>query len=262
MTSLVVEKLTIGFTRPLVRDLSFTLAAGEAIAVLGKNGSGKTTLFRTLLGLVTPLRGNVRADATPVSQLTPEAIARVIAYVPQTNSAALGLSVIEVVEMARAPHLAWYARPRARDREIAMNALAELNMADFAERPIDQLSGGERQLVLIARALAAEAPIILMDEPTANLDFGNQFTLLDEIAKLKARGLAVMFTTHAPDHALRIADRTLTLNRDGVAEIGPTADILTAARLSALYDMPIALVPHANGVITTVERTEANVPNV
>jgi iron complex transport system ATP-binding protein len=254
MTTLAAEKLTIGFAEPLVRELSFTLAAGEAIAVLGQNGSGKTTLFRTLLGLVAPLRGEVRLAARPVSQLTPEAIARSIAYVPQTNSAALGLRVIEVVEMARTPHLAWYARPNAHDRHIALQALAELNIADFAERPIDQLSGGERQLVLIARALAAEAPIILMDEPTANLDFGNQFTLLDEIAKLKARGLAVMFTTHAPDHALRIADRTLTLKRDGVAEIGPTADILTAARLSSLYDMPIALVPHTGGVLTAVER--------
>lgn len=257
MSELIVQQLAIGYSRPLVQALDFVLKPGEAIAVLGPNGSGKTTLFRTLLRLVRPLRGQVLVGTTALSHLLPEEIARQIAYVPQHSGASLGLSVLEVVEMARTPHLAWYAQPRARDRAIALAALAEFGIADFAERPLDELSGGERQLVLIARALAAEAPIILMDEPTANLDFGNQFNLLDEIAKLKARGLAVMFTTHAPDHALRIADRTLTLNRDGVAEIGPTSEILTAARLSKLYSMPIVLVPHTGGVLTVVERAGA-----
>jgi iron complex transport system ATP-binding protein len=256
MTTLTLNSVAIGYaTRTLVRDVNFTLRPGEAIAVLGRNGSGKTTLFRAILGLLAPMSGEICIGEKNVGLLAPADIARVIAYVPQAINSTLGLRVIEVVEMARAPHLAWYARPLAKERKIAEAALTELNMHDFAERRFDELSGGEKQLVLIARALAAQAPIILMDEPTANLDFGNQYLILDEIAKLKRRGISVLFTTHAPDHALRIADRTLTMARDGRARLGATRETLTADALTSLYDVPVELVPFTGGVMTTVQLT-------
>jgi iron complex transport system ATP-binding protein len=242
------QNLGIGYAdRALASDISFTLDGGEVIAILGPNGSGKTTLFRTLLGLLPPLIGAVLLNDQVISALAPSAIARAVAYVPQVSASFANFSVIEVVQMARAPHLAWYASPGAKDRVIAANALAELNIGDFAEREFTELSGGERQLTMIARALASEAKILLMDEPTASLDFGNQFLILDEIAKLKARGVAVIFTTHHPDHALRIADRTLTIAHDGDVRIGATSTVLNAASLSALYDIDIELINSRHG---------------
>ena len=250
---LSIQNLAIGYAQhQIASNISFTLEAGEAIAVLGPNGCGKTTLFRTLLGLLPRLQGEIQLDTRSISDLSAAEIARNIAYVPQVSSSFFNFNVIEVVAMARTPHLAWYALPGVTDRKIAASALAELGMADFAKRPFDELSGGERQLVLIARALAAEAPIILLDEPTASLDFGNQFLILDEIAKLTARGRAVLFTTHNPDHALRIAERTLAMSRSGHIDCGATAAILNSKSLTALYGIDVQLMPGPNGPITTV----------
>ena len=252
---LSAQNLRIGYVdRVLAANISFTLDSGEVIAILGPNGSGKTTLFRTLLGLTPALHGAALLNGRAISELTPEVIARAVAYVPQVSANFANFSVIEVVLMARAPHLAWYASPGTKDRAIAESALAELNIGDFADREFIELSGGERQLVMIARALASEATILLMDEPTASLDFGNQFLILDEIAKLKARGVAVIFTTHHPDHALRIADRTLTIARDGKVEIGATSAVLSAASLTALYGIDIDLLTSNYGPINSVAR--------
>jgi iron complex transport system ATP-binding protein len=253
MTMLSARDLSIGYPRrTLAGNISFTLNAGEAVAILGPNGSGKTTLFRTLLGLLPARAGQVLLADKIIAALTPAEIARHIAYVPQAAGGFFNFSVIEVVEMARAAHLAWYAQPGARDRAIAEQALAELNIADFADREFAELSGGERQLVMIARALASEAAILLLDEPTASLDYGNQFLILDEIAKLKARGVAILFTTHDPNQALRIADRTLTISRTGAVTIGNTHDLLTGTALAALYGLPIQLIPGPDGPLTSV----------
>ncbi|MBL8522058.1 MAG: ABC transporter ATP-binding protein [Betaproteobacteria bacterium] len=254
---LSAHALTIGYpTRELARDISFTLEPGSAMAILGPNGSGKTTLFRTLLGLLPARGGEVKLGAQAIAAMTPTDIARTIAYVPQATTGFFNFHVIEVVEMARAAHLAWYAQPGARDREIAMQALADLNIRHFATREFAELSGGERQLVLIARALASEARILLLDEPTASLDFGNQFLILDAISRLKNSGTAVIFTTHNPEHALRVctgtADRTLTIARDGSIAYGPTAALLTGDALAALYGLPIALVAGPNGPLVQV----------
>jgi iron complex transport system ATP-binding protein len=252
---LSAQSLSIGYgERTLAANITFTLDDGEVIAILGPNGSGKTTLFRTLLGLTPALRGATLLDERAISELTPSAIARSVAYVPQVSASFANFSVIEIVQMARAPHLAWYASPGAKDRAIAENALAELNILDYAEREFTELSGGERQLTMIARALASEAKILLMDEPTASLDFGNQFLILDEIARLKARGVAVIFTTHHPDHALRIADRTLTIARDGQVQIGATQALLNADSLTSLYGIGIDLITSNHGPIISVAR--------
>lgn len=252
---LSTHHLAIGYsTRRLAADISFSLQPGEAIAVLGPNGCGKSTLFRTLLGLHPGLQGEVRLGGTRINDLSAAEIALNMAYVPQVTSGFFNFSVIEVVEMARMPHLAWYAPPGVIDRQIATDALAEFGMAKFAHRPFDALSGGEQQLVLIARALAAEAPIILLDEPTASLDFGNQFLILDEIIKLTARGISVLFTTHNPDHALRIAHRTMTISREGTIDCGLTKEILNNATLAALYGLKVQLIEGPNGLITAVGR--------
>lgn len=245
--------LAIGYPqRLLAGDISFDLQPGEAIAILGPNGSGKTTLFRTLLGLLPARAGEVRLGEQSLGSLSPAEIARHIAYVPQAANGFFNFSVIEVVKMARAAHLPWYAQPGARDHALAIDALAELNIAAFANRDFAELSGGERQLVMIARALASEARILLLDEPTASLDYGNQFLILDEIARLKARGVAILFTTHDPNQAMRIADRTLTITRQGVVNIGATRDIVTRDSLAELYAIDVQLLPGPGGPLITV----------
>ena len=250
---LATRDLTIGYPRrKLAANISFVLNKGEAVAILGPNGSGKTTLFRTLLGLLPASAGEVMLNDKSIATVTPAEIARSMAYVPQAAAGFFNFSVIEVVEMARAAHLAWYAQPDAKDRAIAERALAELNISAFANREFAELSGGERQLVMIARALASEAPIILLDEPTASLDFGNQFLILDELARLKQRGVSVLFTTHNPDQALRIADRTLTISREGVINIGATRAVVTRDSLAALYAIDVQLVPGPDGQMITV----------
>jgi iron complex transport system ATP-binding protein len=245
---LAARELAIGYPRrELAKDISFTLNAGEAIAILGPNGSGKTTLFRTLLGLLPARAGEVTLNGRPIAALGPAKIARAMAHVPQATTGFFNFSVIEVVEMARAAHLRWYAQPGAKDRAIAEQALCDLNIADFAGREFAELSGGERQLVMIARALAAEAPILLLDEPTASLDYGNQFMILDEIARLKLRGATILFTTHDPNQAMRIADRTLTISREGRVQMGATREVLTRDSLASLYGIDVQLTSGPSG---------------
>lgn len=234
--TLHAKALAIGFgQRQLASGISLALNPGKAIAVLGPNGSGKTTLLRTLLGLLPPLAGTVALDGAPIAERNPREIAQRIANVAQAKGTLFNFRVIEIVELARAPHLAWYARPSAKDRAIAERALDEIGIAGMATRVFGELSGGEQQLVLIARALASEARILLLDEPTASLDFGNQILILEVIAKLKSHGYAVLFTTHDPRHAYEAADFTITLSRDGAVQFGDTAKVLTAKHLAALY---------------------------
>ena len=235
-----VRDLAFGFgARRVGEGVSFTLAAGETLAVLGGNGAGKTTLFRTLLGLLTPQAGVVTIDGGDVAALAPAERARRLAYVPQQHVPTFGFSVMEATLMGRAARLSPFARPGAADRAVALRALDRLGVAALAERRITELSGGERQLVLVARALAQEAPVLVLDEPTASLDFGNRARVLSEIDRLRGSGLAIVFSTHEPDHALAHADRALLL-ADGRPLALDTVDrALSAENVERLYRVAV-----------------------
>jgi iron complex transport system ATP-binding protein len=232
--------LTIGYSDRVVgRGLDVRLATGEVLALLGPNGGGKTTLLKTLLGLLTPKAGTVRLDDAPLDALSVRERAKRIAYVPQTHVATFAFTVESVVLMGRTAHGDLLSRPTARDRDIASAMLKRLGIEALAQRPYTMISGGERQLTLLARALAQEPQFIVLDEPTASLDFGNQGRVMQEIRALAASGHGVLFTTHDPNHALRAADRAYLL-RDGqrIAE-GAVHDVLTRARLEELYGAPV-----------------------
>jgi iron complex transport system ATP-binding protein len=253
--TLAARALDFGFRgHPVGRALDCDLEAGEVVCLLGPNGSGKSTLMRTLLGLQSPLGGEVLLDDRPLVAWAAGARARRLAYVPQAADSYFDFSLLEMVEMARAAHRGVFASPGPKDREIALAALERLGVARLADRPIHAVSGGERQLALIARALATEAGYVIMDEPTANLDYGNQSRVLEEIARLRATGIGVLVSTHHPEHAFRVADRVLLLAAGTLTAQGPTQATLTSASLSALYGRPIdvATVRLADGSVQRV----------
>ena len=238
--TLAARGLCFGFRDRVVGEgLDLTLAPGEIACVLGPNGSGKTTLLRTLLGLLPPLGGEVTLDGKPLQAWPTRDRATRIAYVPQASESYFDFTLRETVEMGRTAHRGVFAAASARDRGQATHALERMGLVELAERPIHRVSGGERQLALIARALATEAPHLLMDEPAASLDFGNQALILEELSLLRGSGSAVLFSTHHPDHALRIADRAILIKTGRVMASGPAAEVLNPENLSALYGRPI-----------------------
>ena len=237
---LEAQALAVGYRDRVVgRGFSLALEGGEVLALLGPNGGGKTTLLKTLLGLLPPLEGAVILDGADLAGMPVRARAKRLAFVPQIHVGTFAFSVEEVVLMGRSAWGSVFTPPSRRDREVTRTALARLGIAHLAGRPYTRISGGERQLALIARALAQEPRAILLDEPTASLDFGNQGKVLREIRRLAGDGLAIAFSTHDPNHALRHADRALLI-RDGTPiALGPVADVLTRERLVALYQADI-----------------------
>jgi iron complex transport system ATP-binding protein len=232
--------LTIGYPDHTVgRGLDVALSTGEVLALLGPNGGGKTTLLKTLLGLLKPKAGEVRLGDKPLDEYTVRERARVIAYVPQVHIGTFAFTVETVVLMGRTAHGNLFSRPTTHDRAVAHAVLERFGISGLANRPYTMISGGERQLVLLARALAQEPRFIVLDEPTASLDFGNQGKVMNEIRALAKSGHGVLFTTHDPNHALRAADRAYLL-RDGarIAD-GPAATILNREQLRALYQVSI-----------------------
>jgi len=242
------HNLTIGYRDRVVgRGLDVALATGDVLALLGPNGGGKTTLLKTLLGLLAPQSGEVRLGDRTLASLTSRERARLIAYVPQFHVATFAFTVEAVVLMGRTAHGNLFSRPSSADRAIAVRVLERFGIAHLRERPYTMISGGERQLVLLARALAQEPQFVVLDEPTASLDFGNQGKVLREIRALATSGHGVLFTTHDPNHAMRAADRAYLL-RDGarVGE-GATGLILNKAQLERLYGTSIETVNDSTG---------------
>jgi len=228
--------LTIGYTDHIVgRHLDLTLASGEVLALLGPNGGGKTTLLKTLLGLLAAKSGEVKLADRSLKRYSIRERARLLAYVPQSHVSTFAFTVEAVALMGRTAHGNIFSRPTAGDRAIAARMLERFGVEHLRERPYTMISGGERQLVLLARALAQEPQFVVLDEPTANLDFGNQGKVMHEIRQLAASGHGVLFTTHDPNHAMRAADRVYLLRGGECIGQGPTSSMLGRAQLEALY---------------------------
>jgi iron complex transport system ATP-binding protein len=248
---LAADKLAFGFPgRTVGRDVSFTLTAGEVLCVLGPNGGGKTTLFRTLLGLLEPHGGQIRLDGQPFEQFSRTEIARRIGYVPQGHSAYFAFTVREFVLMGRTAHLGVFSTPSKKDREVAARALESLGIAQLADKPVTEISGGERQLALVARALAQEPKLLVLDEPTASLDFGNQVRVLQRIGALAGSGIAILFSSHDPDHAFLCAQRALLLAEGRVLEIGAPRDVIRPDTLERMYRVSVQVLPLPGGAHT------------
>ena len=233
---LSAHDLAIGYADRVVgSSLNVSLETGEVLALLGPNGSGKTTLLKTLLGLLPPRSGEVRLGDHRLAGLSVRERAQRIAYVPQSHVATFAFLVETVVLMGRTAHGTIFSRPSAADRAIAARMLERFGIAHLAGRPYTKISGGERQLTLLARALAQEPQFVVLDEPTASLDFGNQGRVLHEIRALGASGHGVLFTTHDPNHAMRAANRAFLLRQGKCIADGGVRAVLNRAQLEVLY---------------------------
>jgi iron complex transport system ATP-binding protein len=246
---LAVESLAFGFPgRTVGRGVSFTLAAGEVMCVLGPNGGGKTTLFRTVLGLLEPHAGAISLGSSPLQGLSRMEIARRVGYVPQGHAGYFAFTVREFVLMGRTAHLGALASPGKKDLEVAAQVLESLGMAHLADKPVTEVSGGERQLALVARALAQEPKLLVLDEPTASLDFGNQVRVLERISALARSGIAILFSSHEPDHAFLCAQRALLLGEGRVLELGAPREVIRPDTLQRLYQVSVQVLPLPGGL--------------
>lgn len=219
----------------VIDDLSLAIGPGGATALLGPNGSGKSTLLKLMLGLLRPWRGSIWLEGHDLDRIPRRELARSVAYVPQVHREAFGYTVFDVVLMGRMPHSSFFSRYGEKDHQIVRDALRRLEIAHLADRPYTQISGGERQLTLIARALAQGARVFIMDEPSNSLDYGNQIRLLERIGHLANEGYTFLFSTHHPDHAMAIADRVVMMKEGRIVHDGAPQATITASTLAELY---------------------------
>lgn len=233
---LEVKDVTCGYGQThVLENVSFSADSGEVLCMLGPNGVGKTTLFKTILGLLNPLSGKIFLDGQDRAALSVAEIARMVAYVPQHHTPPFPFLVKEVVAAGRTAHIGRFASPGKKDEAIVAEALEALRITHLADRVYTELSGGERQMVLIARALAQQPKIMILDEPTSNLDFGNQIKLLQEINRLGQQGLCIIMTTHFPDHAFLCHATVLLLQRGQSALLGNSEEIITEQNVWSAY---------------------------
>ncbi len=237
----------------VVRDVSLEVGNGEWVALIGPNGAGKTTVLRAMCGLV-PYEGELVVDGREVRRGTRREIARRVALVPQTPSTPPELTVAEYVLLGRTPHISYLGSERVSDREAADRALERLDLTAFRERLLGSLSGGELQRVVLARALAQEAPVLLLDEPTSALDLGRQQQVLELVDSLRHDGLTVVSTMHDLSLAGQYADRLVLLDRGGVVAEGLATDVLSRENLSAYYGASVRVLHEGNHVFVLPER--------
>jgi iron complex transport system ATP-binding protein len=244
MPLLSLRGVTFGYQpgRAILRDLSFDLQPGHILATLGPNGAGKTTLLYLALGWLTPWSGETLLDGRPLKKHTRRERGRWLALVPQNEHTPFDYSVLEYVLMGRAPHLPPLGMPGSEDHTAAMEALEQVGLADLAEQPVPELSSGEHQLMLLARAIVQNPRLLLLDEPTAHLDLHNKANLIKMLRELRSRGVTLLMTNHEPEVVLALADDVLLLDPGGSAQFGPLEQVFTADALSRLYRLPIRLI--------------------
>ncbi|MDO4786549.1 MAG: ABC transporter ATP-binding protein [Fretibacterium sp.] len=239
---LEVSGLCVGYGKEdVLRDVSFAVSGGEFVCVLGANGCGKTTLLKAILGLLRPSRGRVILSGEEVHRMDAGRLARSVAYIPQAHIPPFPFRVRDVVMMGRTPYLGYLARPTPKDRRIVDGVLDALELGGMADRTYTKLSGGQRQMVLVARALAQQPRLLVMDEPTASLDFGNQYAVLDRVRRLSEDGMGVLMVTHDPDHAFFCADVTLTMKDGRILELGPPERVIREDSMQCIYRTPVRI---------------------
>ncbi|MDY3052759.1 MAG: ABC transporter ATP-binding protein [Ndongobacter sp.] len=226
----------------LLQDIRFTLEQGEILTVLGSNGAGKTTLIKCVLGLLPWTKGETLLDGRPIREWAHRELWQKIAYVPQARLAAFSYLVEDMVLLGRNAHLRLFEQPNDKDRAIAEQAMKEIGIERLRGRACNELSGGELQMVLIARALCGEPDLLVLDEPESNLDFRNQLIVLETVERLcKERHLSAIINTHYPEHALQLSDKTVLVGNKGRHFFGRTEEMLSEALLREIFQVDVCV---------------------
>jgi len=252
---LAIDNLHGGYGgKDVVKGVSCAVDAGEVLCLVGPNGCGKTTLFRLILGMLKITGGEVRIDGAATSSLSPKEMASLVAYIPQQHTPIFAYTALDIVIMGRASHFSAFEAPKQVDREAALAALEKLSAGDLAGQKYTSLSGGQRQKVLIARAICQSAKIFVMDEPGANLDYAGQQLLIDVVAGLAQKGYCVVMSTHSPEHPLSVGHKVLLMSEGRVAAFGKPAQAITPQTLEAVYgiEMDVATVSDRYGNPRTI----------
>jgi iron complex transport system ATP-binding protein len=237
--------------KPVLNELSFDIQEGSITAILGPNGSGKTTLLHTILGLLDSQSGDIWIAGRKQSSYNRRELSQILALVPQIEMVPFNFEVLEYVLLGRTPQLGFLDMPGREDIRIVKETLSALNLDDLRNRPVTALSGGEYQMVTLARALVQQPRILLLDEPTSHLDLSNKGRLLDTLNGLAKKGVTVVFTTHDPDAAAMIADHVILLKAGAILDAGPLSAVFTSEKLSTTYNTDVEVL-EVNGRKVTI----------
>ena len=221
----------------VLKDVNFNIKEGDLLAILGPNGAGKTTLLRCMMGFLNWGEGGSFLDGKDIKSYKASELWQKIAYVPQGKAPSSSMTVIEQILLGRASHLSYFKLPGKEDYFAVNKAMEELGITSLSKRPMNELSGGEIQMVLIARSLVSNPKILILDEPESNLDFKNQLVVLDTLSNLALDNLTVIFNTHYPTHALQRANKALLLSKEGEVEFGETNTIITASSIEKAFEV-------------------------
>mgnify|MGYP001260919831 CR=1 FL=1 len=247
-----VENLIGGYgKREVVKNISFHVEKGDVLCILGPNGCGKSTLLKLLLRFIPKKSGRVFLQGQDMDQLHRKSIARIVSYIPQFDSMPFPYTVIEMVTMGRSCHLDRWKTPSKKDNRFAYESLEKLRISHLADKLYTQISGGERQLVLMARALCQDTRVLIMDEPTASLDFANQQLVMDAIATAVQEGKSIILTTHSPSQPFTIATKVLLLSQGSTVGFGKPLEVLTSESLERVYGIPM-------DIVTVSDRNQTN----
>lgn len=227
--------------QPILKDMDFRAHEGSLVAVLGPNGAGKSTLFKCILGFLKNYEGEILIDDVDVRQMSRKELAEKVAYIPQSTAPVFNYSVLDMVLMGTTGSLGYMSSPGEEERKRAMDALNELGIGHLADRGFARISGGERQLALISRALVQQAKIIIMDEPTANLDYGNQYRVMEKTRELADNGYTIILSTHNPEHALLFADKCFVIQNGEFVSAGSSEDVLNEEMMRKLYGVDVEI---------------------
>ena len=240
--SLEVRDLCFGYdSRMVLKNLSFEADYGQLLSVLGPNGVGKSTLFRCILGLLKPKSGDCLIDGKSAIGLSAKELSELIAYIPQSHYPTFNFSVLDMVLMGTTAQLSAASVPGKRQIALANEAMERLGVAHLKDRGYTNISGGERQLVLIARAMVQQAKILIMDEPSANLDYGNRTRVMQTVKNLAREGYAIIQSTHDPDQAFLYSDKVLAVHDGRVLACGSPKDVINSELISKLYGVDVEI---------------------
>jgi iron complex transport system ATP-binding protein len=244
------EKLNFSYDgHKVLQEICFSAEKGDFLAVLGPNGVGKSTLFRCILGILSDYTGTIKIDDVDIRSLSKREMAKRIAYIPQIHRPTFGYTVLDTVLMGTTRQIGAFSQPKNQQLKAAWDAMGQMGIDKLSDRNFAHLSGGEQQLVLVARAIAQQADILVMDEPTSSLDYGNQLRVLEQVKGLSRQGYTVLLSTHNPQHALTFAGGLLALADGCVAAFGKPEDTLTPELMNMLYKIDVGFVESACGKV-------------